>query len=65
MASFLKIAPLDEEGIHRIRALEDALGKHIMAFVSGLEIANLTEAQLAQVRAAEKELGVTLLVYEA
>ncbi|MCA9875091.1 MAG: hypothetical protein H6659_08860 [Ardenticatenaceae bacterium] len=64
MASFLKIAPLDDDGVQKLRTLEDDLGKHIMAFIPGLEIANLTQDQLAQVRALEDELQVTLLVYE-
>jgi hypothetical protein len=65
MANFLKIAPLSKEDVGRIRELEEAIGKHIMAFVPGLDVADLSREQVAQVQALEAELGVTLLVYEA
>lgn len=64
MANFLQIAPLSQEEVGRIRELEEAIGKHIMAFVPGLEVADLDDAQVAQVQALEADLGVTLLVYE-
>jgi len=65
MADFLKIAALDEDDVAKIRALEEEIGKHVMAFTTGLDIARLTQTQLARVRDLEEELGVTLLVYEA
>lgn len=64
MTRFLKIAHLDDDDVARIRALEQELDRHIMAFEAGLEIADLAEEQLARIRALEEELGVTLLVYE-
>ena len=63
MTQFLKIAHLDDDEVDRIRELEVALDRHIMAFEPGLEIADLSEEQLAQIRALEEDLGVTLLVY--
>ena len=63
MTQFLKIAHLNPEDVARIRALEEALDRHVMAFEPGLEIADLDESALAQIKALEEELGVTLLVY--
>lgn len=65
MAQFLKIAHLEREDIARVRALEDAVGLHIMAFEPGPDVASLTESQLEQVKELEEELGVTLLVYQS
>lgn len=64
MANFLQIAPLNKEDVSRIRELEEAIGKHIMAFAPGLEVADLDDEQVAQVQALEADLGVMLLVYE-
>jgi len=63
MYEYFKIATLDVEGITKITALEDKLGKHIMAFESGIRLARLTEAEIEQVSSLEKELGVLMLVY--
>lgn len=64
MTQFLKIANLEEENVARIRALEQELGAHIMAFAPGPDIAPLPNEQLERIKALEEELGVTLLVYE-
>ena len=64
MTQFYQIANLDEAGAERIQQLEQDLGRHIMAFEPGLNIADLSEEQLAHIKALEKELGVTLLVYQ-
>lgn len=63
MAQQLKIANLDETAVARVRELEEALGKHIMAFEPGLEFAKLSEAEMARIEALEKDLSVILLVY--
>jgi hypothetical protein len=65
MSQFLKIARLNDEQVARVRALEEALERHIMAFEPGPNIASLSEEQIAAVKALEESLGVTLLVYEA
>lgn len=64
MTDFYRIASLDEAGVQRIRDLEQALDRHIMAFEPGLDVASLSDGQLAQIRQLEEELGVTLIVYE-
>ena len=64
MAQQLKIAHLDETAVVKVRALEDATGKHIMAFQSGPPFADLSKEHLEQVQELEEKLGVTLLVYE-
>lgn len=60
----LKIAELDKEHVEKIIALEQATGKHIMAFEDGPQFATLTAEQLAEVQALEDQLGVILIVYE-
>lgn len=64
MYEYFKIATLDEEGLAKINELEEKLGKHVMAFKSGVRLARLEPEAVEQVRAVEKELGVLLLVYE-
>lgn len=64
MSEHLKIAALDEAAEAKIRALEDELGKHIMAYEPSVRVARLSADQLAKIQTLEKELGVTLLVYE-
>jgi hypothetical protein len=64
MTQQLKIAHLSAEAAARLRALEEATGKHIMAFETGPPFAALSAEHLNQVQALEKELGVLLLVYE-
>jgi triosephosphate isomerase len=65
MTEHLKSASLDETAKAKIRNLEQALGKHMMAYEPSVKIAQLTPAELDQIQALEAELGVTLLVYEA
>lgn len=64
MHEFFKIATLDPQDVAKINALEEELGKHIMAFKSGVRLAKLTPEMVEQVTALEKELGVLLLVYD-
>ena len=64
MAEFLKIAELDDDGITKIKQLEQSLNTHIMAYQTGLKIANLTERQMAKIKAVEEELDVILLVFD-
>lgn len=64
MTKFLKIANLEEESLAQIRALENDLGVHIMAFRPGLDIASLPDDKVERIRALEEKLGVTLLVYK-
>ncbi|MDX1686515.1 MAG: hypothetical protein R3248_00895 [Candidatus Promineifilaceae bacterium] len=65
MTQFLKIANLEEESVARIRALEEELGAHVMAFTPGPDVASLPPEQVERIKALEEELGVILLVYES
>ena len=60
----MKIAKLDQEGVSRIREMEQEMGVHIMALEPGVKFTTLAPKQLSEVEALEKELGVVLLVYE-
>ena len=63
MYANLKIASVDEATVARIKALEEEIGKHIMAFDRGVTFARLTPDEVQKVEVLEKETGVTLLVY--
>ena len=60
----LKIASLDEAAVAKINALEEKLGRHIMAFEPGVSLAQLSSQEIEEIEALEKEAGVMLLVYE-
>ena len=64
MYEYFKIATLEADEVSKINALEEKLGKHIMAFKSGVRLARLDPEAVEAVRALEQELGVLLLVYE-
>lgn len=64
MTQFYQIASLNKTDLERIQQLEQDLGRHIMAFAPGLDIADLSEEQLARIKTLEEELDVTLLVYQ-
>lgn len=64
MTQFYQIASLNKTDLERIQQLEQDLGRHIMAFEPGLDIADLSDEQLARIKALEEELDVTLLVYQ-
>jgi len=59
----LKIATVDNATVAKIKALEEDIGKHIMAFEPGVSLAMLTPDEIQKIEALEKEAGVTLLVY--
>jgi hypothetical protein len=59
----LKIASLDEAAVGKIKALEETIGKHIMAFEPGVSFARLSADEVELIEALEKEANVTLLVY--
>lgn len=63
MTQQLKIAHLNEKAQAKVRALEQAINKHVMAYERGIRFADLSDEELAQVHALEKELGVILLAY--
>ena len=59
----LKIASLDEATVGKIKALEETIGKHIMAFEPGVSFARLSVDEVELIEALEKEANITLLVY--
>jgi hypothetical protein len=56
----LKIASLDNATVAKISALEEKLGKHIMAFEPGVSLAQLSPKEIVLIEALEKEAGVSL-----
>ena len=65
MMEYMKIADIGEEGKAKVKALEESLGAHVMAYEFGLRLAKMTDEQKEEVIALEKELGdrVMLLAY--
>lgn len=64
MSQQLRIAHLNEQAAAKIRELEKATSKHIMAFEEGLRFAALADDELEKIQALEKELGIVLIVYD-
>lgn len=60
----MKIADLDEEGIERIRSMEEAMDTLIVALEPHYPLAELSEEQVVQLQSLEKELGVVLVAYK-
>ena len=61
----MKIANLDEEGIKRIRQMEEAMGSLIVALEPHYPLAELEDDQIGRLRDLEKELGVVLIAYQS
>lgn len=61
----MKIASLDEEGIKRIRQMEEAMGSLIVALEPHYPLAELEEEQVGKLHELEKELGVVLIAYRS
>ena len=61
----MKIADLDEEGIERIRQMEEAMGSLIVALEPHYPLAELEEEQVEKLQGLEKELGVVLIAYRS
>ena len=60
----MKIANLDEEGVQRIRQMEESLGTLILALEPHHPLAELNDDQVQKLQELEKELGVVLLAYK-
>ena len=60
----LRIAQLDASSVSKIKALEQDIGKLVLALEPRVQVAKLQQAQLDRVQRLEKELGVILLAYE-
>jgi len=60
----MKIANLDEEGIERIRQMEDAMDSLIVALEPHYPLAELSAEQVSRLQDLENELGVVLIAYQ-
>jgi hypothetical protein len=65
MSYTLERANLDETMTNNIRALEQDLQCRIVALQPKIPYANLSRDQLAKLQSMERELGVSLVAYEA
>jgi hypothetical protein len=60
----MKIANLDEEGIERIRQMEESMETLIVALEPHYPLAELSDEQVNQLQDMENELGVVLIAYQ-
>jgi hypothetical protein len=60
----MKIAALDEAGIHKLQQMEQSLGTLILALEPHYPMAELSEDQIKKLQALEEELGVILIAYQ-
>lgn len=58
-------ARLKKDDINKLQALEDEIGKVVVAFEPVSIYAELSEVELRRVQAVEKELGVIILAYKS
>jgi hypothetical protein len=58
-----KLAKLSEEELQRIHALEQELGKILVAYDPHHTLATLSAEELKKLQAVEEELGVVLLAF--
>jgi len=58
------VASLSESALARVRGLESALGKPVVALEPAAPVAELTNRELLDLQHAEQELGVVLVAFE-
>lgn len=61
----MKIANLDEDGIKKLRQMEETFGTLIVALEPHVPLAELSEDQVQRLQALEQDLGVVLIAYQA
>ncbi len=61
----MKIANLDDASLEKLKRMEDAFGSLILALEPQHPLADLSEDQVQKLQILEKELGVTLIAYQA
>ncbi len=57
-------APLDQDKLDRLQALEQKLGVTLVALHPDPPLARLTREQIAELQSAEQDLGAVLLAYQ-
>jgi hypothetical protein len=60
----LKYAQLDESGLQKVLAMEEATGSVVLVVEKIHPLAKLSEMQVKKIQDLEKELGVILLAYQ-
>jgi hypothetical protein len=60
----MEIADLDEEGLTKVQALEQAIGGCVVALERRITFRDLSSEQLKQLQSTEEELGIVLMAYE-
>lgn len=60
----MEFADLDEQGVKKVRALEEDIGGCVVALQRRISLRDLGPEELEQLQSAEEELGVVLMAYE-
>jgi hypothetical protein len=60
----MEFADLDEQGVKKVRALEDEIGGCVVALQRRISLRDLSEEDLERLQSAEEDLGVVLMAYE-
>jgi predicted DNA-binding transcriptional regulator len=64
MSTRMRIANLDEDGLKKLRQMEEAWGTVILALEPHHPLAELSVEQVQKLKALEQELGVVLIAYD-
>ena len=64
MASRFQPAELDESKLGEVKALENELGKVVVALEQGAAVADLSPQEIDRIKSAEERLGVVIVAYD-
>lgn len=59
-----KFASLDDQGLEKLKAMEEAYGAVVLAVEPRPSFAHLSEEQVRRLQALEQELGAILIAYQ-
>ena len=60
----MEFADLDQEGMKKVRALEEDIGGCVVALQRRISLRDLSPEELKKLQSAEEDLGVVLMAYE-
>ena len=65
MASRFQPATLDGSKLEEVKALENELGRVVVALEPSVVVADLSASELDRIKGAEERLGVVIVAYDA
>jgi len=60
----MEFADLDEQGMKKVRSLEEDIGGCVVALQRRISLRDLGPDELEKLQSAEEELGVVMMAYE-